>query len=320
MRYTVRLLIAALIGSLATAAHAAYPDRPIKLVVPFPPGANNDDTGRLVARGLTQMLGQSVVVENRAGAAGQIGADYVRRAPPDGYTLLLANSGALASVQAFDPALKLTSKNFTPVGAISTSPMVLVVSPKLPVKNLHEFIAYAKARPGKLTMASSGTGGVGHLTGEMFQSMSGTKFLHVPYKGSAPALVALLGGQVDLVFDQPASARSYVESARLLALGVGTQVRSSVMPSVPILAESGLPGFDASVTTGLLFPPGTPQPIREKLDTALRQVLQMPQFKTQLEQLGGDVRTLSGDQFAQLMDSETAKWSKFIHDAGVTNQ
>lgn len=318
MNYIARAIAALALCMLAASAHAEFPDHPLRLVVPFPPGANNDATGRLIAKGLAAVLGQPVIVDNKAGAAGQLGADFVRTSRPDGYTLLLANSGALASVQASDPAAKLDPmKDFTAVGSISRVPMVLVVNPSLPVKSMAELIAYAKERPGKLTMASSGTGGAGHLTGELFQSISGTKFLHVPYKGNSQAMVDLLGGQVDLMFDQPSNTLSYLESGKLRGLGVGTLARSSVLPQLPTLNESGLSGFDASATTGLLFPAGTPKPIVDKVSQALIQVLRMPDTRRQLELLGGDVLEGSGDDFARLVHSETQKWTKVIRDAGV---
>jgi tripartite-type tricarboxylate transporter receptor subunit TctC len=283
-----------------------------------PPGGNIDATARIVAAGLGPILGQSIVVDNRAGASGVVGAQVVARSPADGYTMLLASSGALAPVKAFNPSLKLDPEtDFTAAGTIARAPLLLAVHASMPVKNLTEFIAYAKARPGKLSMASSGTGGTGHLTGVLFQTMSGTQLLHVPYKGSGEAISDLLSGRVDLTFDQPAAILSHIKEGKLRALGVTTLQRSAVAPDLPTLAESGLPGFEASTTTGLMFPAGTPQAVVTKMNAALIQVLRMPETRKKFEFLGSDVMEGSGADFARILHEETVKWSKVIHDANL---
>jgi tripartite-type tricarboxylate transporter receptor subunit TctC len=315
-----RSVIALVLGVAAAVAQAAYPDRPVHLVVPYPPGGNIDATARIVASGLAVELGQAVVIDNRAGASGVLGAEFVARADPDGYTMLLASSGALAPVKAATPSMKLDpDKDFVAAGTIARAPLMLVVGPSVPSRNLKDFLAYAKARPGKLTMASAGTGGNGHLTGELFQSMSGTKFLHVPYKGAGQAMTDLMGGQTDLTFVQPASVLSQLASGKLFALGVTTLKRSIVVPDVPTLDEAGLPGFEASTTTGLLFPAGTPKPVIDRMNAALVKVLHMPETRKRFAELGSDMMA-GNEDFSEIVRLEIRQWSKVIHDAGLTMQ
>jgi tripartite-type tricarboxylate transporter receptor subunit TctC len=315
-----RSLFALALCSAAAWAHAAYPDRPLHLIVPYPPGGNIDATARIVASGLATELGQSVVIENRAGASGMLGAEVVARAEPDGYTVLLASSGALAPVKAFNPAMRLDpDKDFAAAGSIARAPLMLVVGPGVPSRDVKQFIQFAKARPGKLTMASAGSGGNGHLTGELFQSMSGTRFLHVPYKGGGQAMKDLMVGQTDLSFVQPASVLAQMASGKLRALGVTTLKRSSVVPDVPTLDESGLPGFEASTTTGLLFPAGTPKEILAKVNAALVKVLAMPDTRKRFAELGSDVMT-GNEDFSNIVRLEIQQWSKVIRDADLKIQ
>jgi tripartite-type tricarboxylate transporter receptor subunit TctC len=316
---TAALLLFAL-GAAAT-AYAKYPDRSLRLVVPYPPGGNIDATGRIVAKGLAHELGQPVVVDNRAGASGLVGAEIVARAPADGYTVLLASTGALAVGKAFKPTMSLNPvRDFVSAGPIARAPLLLVINPKVPARNLQEFIAYARAHPGKLSMATAGVGTTAHLTGELFQSMSGTRFLHVPYKGSSPAIADLLGGQVDLTFDQPASTLAYIKDGELNALGVTSPARSSSVPDVPTLAESGLPGFDSSTTTGLMFPAGTPQTVLDTVNNALRRVLQEPEVRRQIEALGSDVIAGSGADFEHMLSAATRQWTAVIKEANIPPQ
>lgn len=318
MMKIARSMAVALLWTAAALAHADYPDKPIRLVVPYPPGGNIDTTARIVASGLSRVLDQSLLVDNRVGASGVVGAQVVAGAPADGYTMLLASSGALAPVKALNPSLKLDpEKDFVAAGPIARAPLLLVVRPDLPVHNLAEFIRYAKDRPGMLSMASAGTGGTGHLTGELFQSMSGTKFLHVPYKGSSEAITDLLGGRVDLTFDQPATTLAYVNAGKLRALGVSTLARSAVAPQLPTLSESGLPGFDASTTTGLMFPAGTSPAVVAKINAALRQVLRMPDTRKKFESLGSEVVEGSGENFEGIVRDETRKWADVVREANI---
>ena len=302
----------------SVAAQAQYPDKPIRLIVPFSPGGNIDATARIISGGLAERLGQTIIVENRAGAGGTVGSEFVARSSPDGYTMLLGSTGALAPVRSLHPKTKLQpTEDFAAAAPLTRAPLVLVVSPTLPVKTLAEFIEYAKARPGKLTFASAGVGTAAHLTGELFQKLSGTEFLHVPYKGSSLAVADLLGGHVDLTFDQLASTLSQIQAGKLRALGATTDKRSSVMPELPTLAESGLPGFEASTTTGLLFPAGTSEDIIAKVNAAVQEVLRLPDVQNQFRELGSDVLIGTGADFDKVLRDETAKWDGVIKEAGI---
>ncbi|ALM85592.1 tripartite tricarboxylate transporter substrate binding protein [Bordetella sp. N] len=309
----------AAVAALAVpAAHAEYPDKPLRLIVPFPPGGNIDATARIISAGLGQRLGATVIVENRAGAAGLTGSEFVARSDADGYTALLGSTGALAPARALHPGTPLQpTKDFAGAGPLARAPLVLAVRTGLPPQNLKDFIAYAKKNPGKLTMASAGVGTAAHLTGELFQKLSGTKFLHVPYKGSSLAVADLLGGHVDLTFDQLASTLTQIKAGKLRALGVTTAQRTNIMPELPTLAESGLPGFEASTTTGLLFPKGTPAPVIAKVNAALQEVLKQPDVQKQFRDLGSDVLLGSGADFDRILRDETAKWDGVIKDAGI---
>lgn len=317
MKTIAKMLIALTFGAASLTAQAKYPDRPIRLIVPFAPGGNIDASARIVARGLTRVLGESIVVENRPGAGGIVGSEYVARAKPDGYTCLLGSTGALATAKVIHPHLKLNpAKDFVAASAIARAPLILVVSPSMPVKNVAQFIAYAKARPGKLTVASSGIGTAAYLTAALFEKLSGTKLLQVPYQGSAPAISALLGGNVDLTFDQPASTLALIRAGKLHALGVTTAKRSGVLPSLPTLAETGLPGFESSTTTGLLFPVGTPVNVIQKVHAAMQQVLAMPSTKKEFQNLGSDVLG-PHDDFGRILAHEVKKWEKVGEEASI---
>ena len=242
-----------------------YPISPVSIVVPFAAGGNIDITARTVAPIMTQVLGKPVIVENRPGAGGMLGAGAVAKATPDGHTALLASTGSLAAAPALYPKLSFDPvASFTMVRAITRVPLVLVVNPALPVKNVQDLIALAKSKPGALTVASSGNGTSNHLAAELFQTMSGTQLVHVPYRGSGQALTDLLGGQVDLMFDNIPSSLPHIKSGKLRALGMTSASRSSILPDMPTLAESGLSGFEASTITGLAVPAGTSAAVVQK--------------------------------------------------------
>ena len=303
---------------MALPAHAEFPDHPLRLVVGWPPGGNTDSTARIVAEGLSKILKQTVVVDNKPGAAGNLGYDIVSKSPADGYTMVLGATGGLAPATAlgvemhFDPL-----KDFVSAGPIARAPLLLAVGPSLDVKTLADLVAYAKAHPGKLTMATSGTGTAAHLAGELFQTMSGTKFLHVPYKGSSQAIADLLGGQVDLTFDQPASTLSQIQAGKLRALAIAAKERSALLPDVPTFTEAGVPGFEASTPSALMFPAGTPPAVIQKINDALHALQRMPETKAKFAALGNDVVIGSPADFDSLLAADTQKWTKVVKDSNV---
>jgi tripartite-type tricarboxylate transporter receptor subunit TctC len=314
------LVVAGLAVALSPFASQAsdYPVSPVTIVVPFAAGGNIDITARTVAPIMTQVLGKSVIVDNRPGAGGMLGAGAVAKATPDGHTALLASPGSLAAAPALYPKLPFDPvASFTMVCAITRVPLVLVVNPGLPVKNVQDLIALAKSKPGGLTVASAGNGTSNHLAAELFQKMSGTQLVHVPYRGSGQALNDLVGGQVDLMFDNIPSSLPHIKSGKLRALGMTSATRSSILPDMPTLAESGLPGFEASTITGLAVPAGTPTAVVQKLDGAVAKALASPEVKTTFSGLGAEVVVVSGPEFSALMRSETAKWTKVARDAGI---
>jgi tripartite-type tricarboxylate transporter receptor subunit TctC len=308
------------IASFAAFAHAqtTYPSKSIRLVVPFPAGGTTDILARAVAQRLTETMGQSVVVDNRAGAGGNIGADLVAKAPPDGYTLLMGTVGthainaSLYAKMPYDHA-----RDFAPIILVAGVPNVLVVNPALPVNSVQELIAYGKANPGKLNFASSGNGTSIHLSAELFKTMTGVQMAHVPYKGSAPALVDLIGGQVQLMFDNLPSALPQIKAGKLKALAVTSAQRSTVLPDVPTVAESGLPGFEASSWFGLLAPAGTPKDIIAKLNGEVVKWLATPEAKERLATQGAIPAGLSPDDFTRHIAAETVKWQKVVKDSGA---
>jgi tripartite-type tricarboxylate transporter receptor subunit TctC len=297
---------------------AAYPDRPIRLIVPYAPGGNIDITARTIAPGLAEALGTQIVVDNRGGAGGTIGSELAAKSAPDGYTLLMGSSGTLATAQALYPRLGFNPlKDFTYTSLVSVVPLVAVTNLALPAKNVKELIDLAKSRAGRVTMGSAGTGTSNHLTGELFQSMTHTKLVHVPYKGSGPALVDLMGGQIDMIFDQLSASIGHIQSGKLRPLAVTTLKRSTLLPSVTTMDEAGLKGFEASTSTGIVLPAATPRENVNRLHAALVKVLRQPATRDSFARLGAEVLESTPDEFDKLMRSETAKWTKVVRDAGV---
>jgi len=310
--------IVALVAPLASAQPGTYPAKPIRLVVPFPPAGTTDILARAVAQKLSETWGQQVVVDNHPGAGGNIGSDIVAKASPDGYTLLMGTVGT----HAINPSLYAKMpydhvKDFVPVILVAGVPNVLVVNPSLPVKSVQELIAYGKANPGKLNYASSGNGTSIHLSGELFKTMTGVEMTHVPYKGSSPALTDLMGGQVQLMFDNLPSSLSFIKAGKLRALAVTSAERSAALPDVPTLAESGLPGFEASSWFGVLAPAGTPKPIVDKINGAVVAWLATPEAKEKLSSQGAIAAGGPPDAFAKHIAVETAKWAKVVKASGA---
>jgi tripartite-type tricarboxylate transporter receptor subunit TctC len=297
---------------------AAYPERAIRIIVPYPPGGNIDITARTIGPGMSAALGQQIVVDNRAGAGGTLGADLAAKSAPDGYTLLLGSSGALSTAPPLYPRLPYDPvRDFATTSLVSNVPLVLEMHPLIPAHSVKEFIALAKSRPGRITMGSSGAGTTNHLSGELFQSATGTKFIHIPYKGSGPGLVDLMGGQIDIFFDQLSSSISYIQARRLRALAVTTLKRAAAMPELPTLAESGLTGFDASTWTGIVLPAATPHDIVLKLHAALSKTLRAKATQDTFARLGAETLESTPEEFARFMRDDLAKWTKVVHAAGI---
>ena len=306
--------------ALVTAlAHAqTYPTKPIRLVVPFPPGGATDILARDVAQKLTEAWGQSVIVDNRPGAGGNIGSELVAKSAPDGYTLEMGTVGTHAinaSLYAKMPYDHV--KDFTPVILVAGVPNVLVVNPAVPANSVAELVAYAKANPGKLNFASSGNGTSIHLSGELFKVMAGVQITHIPYKGSAQALQDLLAGQVQLMFDNLPPSLPQIKAGKLRALAVTSATRAPALPDVPTLAESGLPGFEASSWFGILAPAGTPAPIVAKLNAEIAKYLATPEAKEKLLKQGANPAGGTPEDFAKHIAAETAKWAKVVKDSGA---
>ncbi len=319
MKLLHKLMLALALVAPAIGAQAqSYPNKPIRLVCPFPPGGAVDIASRAVAHELTQILGQPVTVDNRPGAGGNIGADMVAKSAPDGYTLLMTTSGILAINPALYSKIPFDSlKDFAPVSMVVSLNNVLVVNPAFPARSVKDVIAQAKAQPGKLTYASSGNGTSIHLSGELFKSMTGVDMLHIPYKGSAPAVTDLLGGQVNMMFDNIPSSLPHIRAGKLRALGVTGPKRSPLLPDVPTIAEAGVPGYESYVWFGIVAPTGTPPDIIAKLNAALAKAAVTPSFHDRLTEQGYDVLSSTPEQMASSIRNEIAKWGKIVKASGA---
>lgn len=311
-----------LVGSVSCAASLAattpkYPVKPLRLVTGSAPGGGSDLVARVLAEKLSERFGQPVIVDNRAGAGGVIGADVVAKANPDGYTMLINTGSAIAVNPALQSLPYDVKRDFTPVMQVSRAPFVLAVHPALPAKSVQELIVLAKANPKKFSYASSGIGAVSHLAMELFKSMTGVNVVHVPYRGSSPAAVDLIAGQVQLAMNNIVPTLPHVKSGRLRALGVSGPLRSHVLPDVPTVAQAGVPGYEAMQWYGVLLPAKVPQPIAAFLYNEISAVLQIPVVRTRLTEEGGDVVGSTPQQFAAYIEQETAKWAKVVKAAGV---
>jgi tripartite-type tricarboxylate transporter receptor subunit TctC len=312
------LAIALAMLPLGLYAQAGYPNKPIKLIVPFPPGGNVDLSARILAPEMARELGQPVVVENKAGAGGTVGLDAVSKSPSDGYTLGIASPVNHLAAPSLYPKLPYDSiRDFTPVGLIASVPMVLVVGPSSPVKSVQELIALARSRNGAMTMASAGSGSGNHIVGELFQDATGVRFVHVPYKGSAPANTDLAGGHVDLHFDQLSSVLPLLQGGKLRALAATTARRSALLPDVPTLGETGVAKFDASTTLGLVLPGKAAPELATRLNQALDKVLKQPNVRDEFARLGAEVRPGTPAEYAEFIRSEIARTAKIVKDAKI---
>jgi tripartite-type tricarboxylate transporter receptor subunit TctC len=311
------LFALALVFSAGPSAQT-YPSKPIKLVVTFPAGGGADFVGRVIASKLTDALGQPVVIDNRAGAGGMVGNDVIAKSAPDGYSLLLGAAGALTiAPNLYEKVTFDTMKDFEPVALIASSPFVLTVNPAVPANTLAEFTALAKANPGKYNFGSSGTGGAPHLAGELYKSMSGANIVHVPYKGLAPAITDLLGGQIQVLFADVGLVLPHIKAGKLKAIAVTGSRRSAALPDVPTMIEAGLPGYTAGTWYGILAPTGTAAPIVARLNAEVRKAVALPDVQSQFATQGVDPAPSTPEQFAGLIRDDFTKWSKLIKEVKI---
>ena len=302
-------LVAAAALAIGGAFAQGFPAKPVHVIVPFPPGGGADALARVMGPHLTKLWGQPVIVENRPGASGHIGAEFVANAPADGYTLLMSSTASL------------TEKNvhqFAPVTLVSASPYVIAVNPKVAAKSVAELIQLAKRNPGKLTYGSSGTGAASHLSAELFKSLAGVDLLHVPYKGTGQAVTDLLAGQIDVMFAPAQTVMGHVQGGRLRALAVTSAARASTLPELPTAAESGLPGYEAVGWFGLLAPAATPRDLVARLSADANKVLADPEVKQKLVAQGAEPSGNTPDQFAAYIRADQAKWSRLMKQQGIT--
>ena len=311
------LLVSAVAVVAQPVAALQYPVRPIRLIVPFPPGGGTDTMARVVAPKLSEYLGQQVVPENRGGAGANIGAELAAKSPPDGYTVMLATITNAIGATLYTRLNYDLARDFAPITQLATTPHILVVHPSVPVKSVKEFTAFTRARPGELTYSSSGSGSSAHLAGELFSSLTGTKMVHVPYKGGGPSMIALVGGEVSLCFATMPSAVGYVRAGRLRGIAVTTEKRSPSMPDLPTIAETGIKGYEAGSWYGLSAPAGTSKDIIARLHAETVKVMALPDVKERLFNAGFEVVISNPEQFAAFTRSEIQKWGKLVRATGL---
>jgi tripartite-type tricarboxylate transporter receptor subunit TctC len=311
------LAIAAFASLCAPAWPQGYPSRPVRLVIPFPPGGPADIFGRLVAIKLSDAMGQQFVVDNRGGGNGNIGAEFAARSAPDGYTLMLLPSALAANAGLYAQLPYSLSKDFTGVASLGSFPLMLVTHASVPAKTVQELVALAKSKPGALNFASAGSGGGAHLAAETFSLAAGIRMVHVPYKGTGPAVLGLLGGQVSLMFASVPSVIQHVRGGKLHALGVTSARRSPALPEVPTIAEQGLPGYELISWFGIVAPAGTPPDSVKRLNGEIRQVIAAPDFQERLKSEGGEAVAMTPEEFSEFIRRETVRWAKIVRDTGA---
>jgi tripartite-type tricarboxylate transporter receptor subunit TctC len=313
-----RTLVASALLAISTLATAAFPDKPIKVVVGFPAGGPLDQHARLLTDKLQSVLGQPIMVDYKSGAGGTVGAQEVMKAPADGYTLMLANTG----VMVINPALygKLpyaTLRDFTPIARTAMQPLALLVNPAVPAKTLKEFVDYSRARPGQVNYGSAGNGGISHLVPEMFKSSTGLYMVHIPYRGSAPAFTDLMGGQVQFMAESIPQAAAYHKQGKVRALAVTSRERNPALPDIPTVIESGYKGFEVVGFYGFLAPAGTPKDVVAKLSDAFKQVLTMPDVRNRMITQGADPAFLGAEDFAKFLAGEMPRWAEAVGKSGA---
>jgi tripartite-type tricarboxylate transporter receptor subunit TctC len=312
------LLLAGLLLTLAAPAFAAFPDRPIKIIVGFPAGGPLDTHGRLLADKLQGVLGQPIIIDYKAGAGGSVGADAVAKSPADGYTLMLANTGVMVINPAIYPKLPYaTLKDFVPIARTAQQPLALIVHPSMPANTVQEFVALVKKSPGRFNYGSAGNGGSSHLVPEMFKQATGTFIVHIPYRGSAPALTDLLAGQVQLMAESIPLASQYVKQGKLRALAITGRERNAALPGVPTFAEAGIKGMDVVGFYGVMAPAGTPRDVVTRLSDAFKQVLENPDLRKSMIAQGADPAYLGSEQFGAYLAAEMPVWAKAVKDSGA---
>jgi tripartite-type tricarboxylate transporter receptor subunit TctC len=314
-----RVLALALLLAFCAPAAAEYPDHPVRLIIPFPPGGSNDVVGRLVAKQLSVKLGVQVFVDNRGGAGGVLGTEAAAVAPPDGYTLLI-----ISLAHAVNPSLYKLSydpiKSFAPISILATGPNVLVVNPELPVHNVQELLALAKQKPGEVDYASAGVGSFQHLGGELFKLTAGVNLQHVPYKGGGPAMQDVIAGHVKVMFSSLVQTTPFIKSGALRALGTGGAKRNPVLPDVPTIAEAGVPGYVSDNWWGIMAPAGTPQPIVDKVYAAAQEALKAPELQEAFAREGAASVTLSTADFQKYIEDEIIKWARVVKEGNIKAQ
>jgi tripartite-type tricarboxylate transporter receptor subunit TctC len=313
----MKRMLAALLLFPCLALAQGYPSRPVRIIVPFPPGGATDVMARVIAQKLSESWGQQAVVDNKPGASGTIGSDLVAKAAADGYTLLLQGTQHAINLSIYKQLPYDTLRDFTPVAYIAAAPFLLVLHPAVPANSVAELIAYIKTKPGGINYGSSGVGGAAHLAGEMFKTAAGVQLTHIPYKGAAPAMTDLLGGQVPMVFDPIPTSLPHVRGGRIKALAITSAQRTPLMPEVPTVAESGLPGFEVAAWFGLYAPAATPADVVGKLNAEVNRALQLPEVKEKFAALGADSALMTTDQFALHLRAEIAKFAKAIKESGA---
>ena len=315
---TAGVVLAALVLAPVTLRAQSYPSKPIRLIIPFPPGGSTDILGRSLAQKLSEAWGQQVLVDNRGGAGGTIGADLAAKAPADGYTLLMGHIGTLAVNVALYPKLSYDPvRDFAPVSMVALVPNVLVVHPALPVKNVTELIAYAKANPGKLNYSSGGNGSAAHLAVEYFKLQTKTEIVHVPYKGTGPSVTDLIAGQVSMTMTGAPAVMPHVQSGRIRALGVSSPQRIPALAQIPSVAEAGVPGFDATQWYGVVAPAGTPKEVVAKLNAEIRKIMQSKEMLDRLNTEGAIAAAGTPEQFGAYIKNEIMRWGVVVKAAGM---
>jgi tripartite-type tricarboxylate transporter receptor subunit TctC len=313
---SVALALLSVVAVAGGARAADYPVRPVKWIVPYPPAGTTDVLARIVAQWLTEKMGQPFIVENKPGVGNNLGVEFVVNSPPDGYTMLLVNPANGINATLYKNMNFNFIRDIAPVAGLVRTPNVMEVTPSFPAKTVAEFIAYCKANPGKINMASSGSGTSVHLSGELFKSMTGCDMLHVPYKGAGPALVDLMGGQVHVLFDNLPSSIGHIKAGKLRALAVTSEAREPSLPQLPTVGET-VPGYEATAWFGIGMPKGTPRDIIEKINAEVNRALADPKMRERLAELGGKSIAGTPDDFAKVIAAETAKWEKVVISSGA---